>query len=184
MPRVYAKAWAVCDTNRQTARRVLDLLPAGDKERFESEVNRRSFPKIYRATATGKKLEAARKFEDLSESQKASLDTLVAGYARDVASANKAWADTFDAVQEEVGGDFKKQMSGEETASKGRADDAGKKRVEVEKQYRERLEQLLNKEQADRLPAARPDDEVEQHLDIAEPDFDKDAIKDWKEDAE
>lgn len=183
MPRIYAKAKSLRDLNQQTARKVLLLLPAADQDRFQAEVNSRSHPKIYRETATAKKLAAARKFEDLTDNQKGTLETLLSNYAREVDAANKAWADATSAAQEDFGGDFKKQMSGEESPATTRAEDARRKRAEIEKQYADRLEKLLRKEQVERLPAARPDDEVGE-FDVTEPSIDPDAIKDWKDEAE
>lgn len=183
MPRVYAKAKSGRDLNRETARKILTLLTAADQERFQAEVNSRSFPQVYRTTATGKKFDAAQKFGDLTDAQKSGLETLLKAYTHDVDSANKAWADAISASQEEFGGDVKKQMMGDESPAGKRASEAHTKRVELEKQYADRLEKLMNKEQADRLPAARPEDEIDE-VDANEPNFDKDAIKDWKDEAE
>ena len=183
MPKIYTKARSARDLNKQATRRVVEMLPEADREKFQAEVNRRSHPRIYRTTATGKKFDVAKKYEDLSENQKGTLETLHANYLRDAGAANKSWADAIEAAQEEFGGDFSKVMSGEEGPAKTRAGEAYEKRAQVEKQFLERLEQVLNKEQAERLPAARAEDEVEE-LDVNEPNFDKDAMKDWKDEAE
>lgn len=184
LPRIYEKAMSGRDLNRRTARQIVELLPAGDKERFQAEINRRSYPKIYRTTATAKKIEAAKKIEDLSDNQKSSLDAIVVGYAKDVEAANKSWAEAVDAVQEEFKGNISTRMfNDEESAVTKRAEEAFAKRKDVEKRYVDRLESLLNKEQMDRLPATRPDDEIEE-VNMTEPDFDQDAIKDWKDESE
>jgi hypothetical protein len=183
MPKIYAKAKSARDLNKQVTRRVAELLAEADREKFLVEVNRRSHPRVYRTTATGKKFEAAKKFEDISENQKGTLETLHANYLRDAGAANRAWADAIEAAQEEFGGDFSMMMSGEEGPAAAKASEAYEKRSQVEKQFIERLEQLLSKEQVERLPAARAEDEVEE-VDVNEPDFDKDAIKDWKDEAE
>ncbi len=184
LPKIYEKAKAGRELNKQTARRVVELLPEADKKRFQDEINRRSHPKIYRTTAAGKKLDAAKKFEDLSESQKGTLESLVASYTRDTEAANKSWAEAVEAAQDDFGGNFAKRFEMDESAANKRAEEAQTKRREVEKQTLERLEQLLNKDQNERLPAARPEDEVNDDHDLTEPDFDKDAVKDWKDDAE
>lgn len=180
MPKLWAKAKAGRDVNRQTARRVSELLPEADRARFDAEVRTRSFPSIYKATATGKKLDAAKKFEDLTEDQKGELTTLQAEYVREIDVASKEWSRHLDTMQEEFGGDFKKLMMGEEPKGAKDAEDARTKRVDLEKQYLERLEKLLSKAQGERLPAARPDDEVA-HVNMMEPELDREAMKDWKE---
>lgn len=184
LPKIYEKAKAGRELNKQTARRVLELLPEADKKRFQDEINRRSHPKIYRTTATGKKLDAAKKFEDLTDSQKSTLESLMASYARDTDAANKSWAEAVESAQDEFGGNFQKRFQMDESASSKKAEEARTKRREVEKTTLERLEQLLTKEQNERLPAARPDDEINDDHDVTEPDFDKDAVQDWKDDAE
>lgn len=184
LPKIYEKAKAGRELNKQTARRIVELLSEADKKRFQDEVNRRSHPKIYRTTSTGKKLDAAKKFEDLTDSQKGTLESLVASYARDTDAANKSWAEAVEDAQDEFGGNFEKRFQREDSATAKRVNEATDKRREIEKQILERLEQLLNSDQNARLPAARPDDEIEQHGDYTEPDFDKDAVKDWKDDAE
>lgn len=184
LPKIYEKAKSGRELNKQTARRVVELLPEADKKRFQDEVNRRSHPRIYRTTSAGKKLEAAKKFEDLTESQKGTLESLVASYARDTDAANRTWADAIEQAQDEFGGNPAKRFQGDESAAAKKANEAHDRRREVEKQTLERLEQLLTKEQVERLPAARPEDEVNDDHDVHEPDFDRDAVKDWKDDAE
>jgi hypothetical protein len=180
MPKLYAKAKAGRDVNRQAARRIGEILPEADRARFALEVNRRSFPSIYKVTATGKKLEAAAKFEDLSETQKGQVEATLTSYRNLVEIHNKEWSSQVDAMQEDFGGDFKKMMSGEEPKGVQATEEARKKRVDLEKSFLEKLEQLLSAEQKDRLPVARPDDEIA-HVSMMEPDIDHDAIKDWKE---
>jgi hypothetical protein len=184
LPKIYEKAKAGRELNKQTARRVVELLPDADKRRFQDEINRRSHPKIYRTTSTAKKLDAAKKFEDLTESQRGTLESLVASYARDTESANKAWAEAVEAAQDDFGGNFAKRFESEESPAGKKADEARTKRRDIEKTTLERLEQLLNKDQLDRLPAARPEDELDDDHDLTEPDFDKEAVSDWKDDAE
>lgn len=103
---------------------MVELLPEAKAEQlFQDEINRRSHPKIYRTTATGKKLDAAKKFEDLTDSQKGTLESLVASYTRDTEAANKSWAEAVEAA-DDFGGNFAKRFEMDESAASKKAEEA------------------------------------------------------------
>lgn len=184
MPRIHARAKVVRDTNRRFARQACDLLSKADRERFSGEVDLRSYPQIFRSTVTAKKLTAAAGLNDLTETQRDRLNMLTNGYATEVEAANRAWASAMDRLQEEILGNFRTRMyTDAEAAASKLADAARDRRTQLEKQYADRLEQVLTKDQVERVGTARAEDQV-RDIEWVGPRLDKAATRDWEDVAE
>lgn len=144
------------DLNRQTASRVGAMLSPADRERFEGEIRRREFPRVYRRPHVVKALEAASKFPDLTEAQKSELGAMKAAYAREAGPLNEAWAAALEERQKDRGGMIVVQTS-RVSDEKDPLAEARKARKELDERFEKRLALLLSEAQRSRLPAAKPE---------------------------
>jgi len=147
------------DVNRQYAKNMQPLLPADKQAKFEMEIKRKSFPRMYREAYVGRAMLAAEKFTDLTPEQKDSLASLHAGYARDAEGLNKAWASAIEDKEEKHGGSIGAMMAGMMGGGgdKDEVKPAREARKELDKKTAERLHSILTADQKSRLPEDKPD---------------------------
>ncbi|MBL9001187.1 MAG: hypothetical protein JNK25_08625 [Phycisphaerae bacterium] len=112
MKSMYEGAKEVRDTNRVYARQLAGLMPEEGRAKFEAEVQRRSFPRVYRPSHTTKSLDAALKFADLTPEQKESVSALRESYQRDLAPINTRWARATEEKEDKSGGSMMVMMEG------------------------------------------------------------------------
>nr|HRJ49732.1 hypothetical protein [Phycisphaerales bacterium] len=86
------EAILVRNINRENARRVSALLSDDLKIAFDKEVQRRSFPRVYRKSYVERAVESAEKFKDLDEDQRRTIGEIKAAYGRDASPLNERWA--------------------------------------------------------------------------------------------
>jgi hypothetical protein len=148
----------VRDLNRRYARQIADVLPDGEREKFNTQFQRESFPDIYRETAANRTLTAAKGFADLTTSQKEEIDRMTMLYQRE----NTALAAKLAAAVEETENRFN---IAEVFARGGRGnannpqDDLRRQRRELERRTTDALRALLTEDQIQRLPNVREDDQ-------------------------
>jgi hypothetical protein len=160
------------DVNRQYARSIEPLLPEAQRPKFESEINRRAYPRIYRESYVSKALAAAAGFNDATAEQKSQIAEMKKSYLAELDPANKKWASATDDREDKTGGqmlemmdmwgsagsDAKEQKTKEEgEKAKEEANKAMADRKRLDKQYKEKLLALLTDEQKDRLPEEKKD---------------------------
>lgn len=156
----------VQEINDRHSRAVEGLLPEGAREKFRDEMQRRSFPRVYRASRVAKDLDAALKLPDLTSDQRERLESLKAAYERDLAPANQAWANAIrdkekagdgGAVAIPGGGIMMLDM-GEDPES---LTAARKARREIDDKASDRLKSTLTPDQRAKLPKPAPDEAEE-----------------------
>jgi hypothetical protein len=145
------------DVNRQYARTIEPLLPEDQRPKFEAEISRRSFPRIYRETYTSKALSAAAGFSDLSADQKSQIAAMKSEYAHELEAANKKWASATADREDKTGGQLMEMMDmwgggGGNEDVKEAANKARDDRKDLDKRYKEKLLALLTEDQKGRLP--------------------------------
>jgi hypothetical protein len=147
------------DTNRTYAKSIGALLPPETQAKFELEIKKRSFPRVYREAYAAKAIGEAEKFNDLDADQKTAIADLKAGYARDVNAANKKWAAAIEDREEKNGGTLGAMMSG--FMGGGNQDDevgqARNARKEIDDRAKDKLLAVLKEDQKKRLPEDKPD---------------------------
>lgn len=148
----------VRDLNRRYARQISDILPEGERERFNAQFQQESFPDVYRETAAFRALSASKNFADLTTSQKEEIERMTSLYQRENASLSAKLA----AAVEEAENRFN---LAEMFARGGRPDannpqnDLRRQRRELDRRTTDALRGLLTEEQRQRLPSARDEDE-------------------------
>lgn len=146
---------AIRDVNKQYARTILPMLGADEQARFDQEVKRRSFPRVYRRSWVTKALGASDGFADLSGDQKAQLGELRAGYQRELGAANERWAGAIAEKEEKSGGSMMammQSMMGGGGSDNDPVNEARKARKDLDTRYKDKLAALLTAEQQARLP--------------------------------
>lgn len=146
----------VRDLNRDTARKVQDLLPEGQRASFDSAVRKRTFPRVYKTPRVSRELEAALAMSDLSGPQKEQLQELRSSYERDLEPANSAWSKAIE--ENEKSGQGGAIGGGGGQISLAFGDDpeplkeARKARRELDEGASKKLRSILNEEQRSKLP--------------------------------
>lgn len=167
------------DTNRQYAKSIQALLPADKQTKFDYEIKKKSFPRVYKESYASKAFAEAEKFNDLDAGQKDALATLKDGYLRELEAANKAWAAAIEDREEKLGGTMGAMMAGfmpgGEKDKKDEVGDARKARKELDTRTKEKLLAVLKEDQKSRLSEDKPDPKEKQGFDFmpfepAEPD--------------
>lgn len=147
------------DTNRQYAKSIQPLLPADKQAKFDLEIKKKSFPRVYRDAYAQKALAEAARFADLDDSQKEAIAALKTGYEREADVANKNWAAAIEEREEKQGGSIGAMMAG----FSGNADpkdavgEARKARRELDDRTKDKLLSLLKEDQKAKLPEDKPD---------------------------
>jgi hypothetical protein len=148
------------DVNRQYAKSMQAVLPAEKQAKFDLEVKRKSFPRVYREAYVEKAMSEADKFSDLTPEQKDSIASLRAGYVREAEGLNKDWASAIEAKEEKHGGSIGAMMSGMMGGGGGEKDEVKEARAarkELDDRTKERLLAVLKEDQKSRLPEDKPD---------------------------
>jgi Spy/CpxP family protein refolding chaperone len=137
----------VREVNQRYARQVEGVLPEAVRPAFQEQVKRASFPEVYRENYGKQVLDAVAGFSDLDETQKATVQAISEGYARDLAAANEQM--TAAILERE------KDMTVRDMFRRGRGggmDDLNESRRELEAAAIESLKKVLTPEQIARLP--------------------------------
>ncbi len=146
------------ELNRQSSRRIAQLLPEGARSNFEYEVKRRDFPRVYKEAYVEKAMGEAAKLKDLEPSQKDSLGLLKDQYTRDSAAANDKWAHALEDREEKAGGRMKMIMNMWEFSNQDdEVSKAKKARTAIDEAAEKKLESILKEDQRARLPQKRPE---------------------------
>ncbi|MDX2130673.1 MAG: hypothetical protein SFY69_01315 [Planctomycetota bacterium] len=145
-------------TNEQYARRVASMLREEPRQAFERELQKRSFPLVYRQSRVSRELEGALALDDLRPEQRDDLRALREQYERDAGAANDRWAGAIrEAEQQENAGAIATPM-GVMRISMGDEPEglveARKARRAVDEQASTRLRSILTPGQLERLPKA------------------------------
>jgi hypothetical protein len=126
--------------------------------RFTAEVNKRSYPRIYRDAHIAKQIAAGIELADVSPEQQRSLRELKEQYTREAATVNETLARETDKAEEEAGGSialmmnrFMREGNKEEGLKEARA-----KRSELDEKTEARLKEILSKDQMKQLPKRKP----------------------------
>ncbi len=150
---------SIRDVNRQYTRTLLPLVPADQQAKFDHEVKRRSFPRVYRTPWVSKAMTAADGFGDANAEQKAALAELRGGYDRELAAANAKWAAAIEAREEKTGGSMLAMMQAMQGGETGgdEISEARQARKDLDDRYKDKLGTLLNADQKSRLPEEKSD---------------------------
>ncbi|MFM9996094.1 MAG: hypothetical protein ACKVU4_09870 [Phycisphaerales bacterium] len=147
---------AIRDVNRQYARTILPMLAGDTQDRFDQEVKRRSFPRVYKRSWVTKAVGSAGGFADLSGDQQTQLAELRAAYERELAAANDRWAAAITEKEEKSGGSMmammQSMMGGGDASQNDPVNEARKARKDLDGRYKDKLNALLSGEQQARLP--------------------------------
>ncbi len=173
--KLYEQAKQAQDANRQAARRLAEMLPEDKKAPFETSFRERSFPGVYRPSPTAKRIAAAAKLNDLSDSQKSELESMRTAFEREALAANKAWASAIDTAQAAIALDATKLIGGD-TPGEEDVEKARDARRTLDKSYADRIDKLLTPEQVSRLPVISASEHLRGGL---EPDMDTELLKSW-----
>lgn len=155
MKKFSESASQVRDVNRSYARRIEPALSEEDRAKFVAEVQRRSFPRIYRPSHPQQMIDAAMGFADLTADQKQQLQAVKESYGRDAAGVNERWAKATEEKEAEAGGSIMVMMQGFQGMG-GDPNDPVKvardARRELDSKTKERIESILTAEQKAKLP--------------------------------
>lgn len=160
MKEMASMAKGMRDTNRQYAKSIQPLLPEDKQAKFDFEIKKKSFPRVYKESYATRAIAEAEKFNDLDAGQKEALGTLKSSYVRELDSANKAWAAAIEDREEKLGGTMGAMMAGFMPKDKDQKDEVGdarKARKELDQRTKERLLTVLKEDQQKRLPEDKPD---------------------------
>lgn len=86
----------VRETHRTYARRLEAILPSDVLETFRTEVNRASFPTVFRESRAERALAAARGLADLSDDQRSRLEGIAVLATRQIDQVNRRLADAIE----------------------------------------------------------------------------------------
>jgi len=138
--------------NKRYARQLEGQLPPDVRQEFVDRVLLSSYPVVYRKSHTLRSIEIAEKFEGLDPATAEALKNLKDQYGREIASANKAWADAITenensekSAQEALAAQFTRQMP-ENVKTAKEARDA------IDEKTMTSLRALLTEEQQKKLP--------------------------------
>lgn len=150
----------VKSVNDRFARIIASQLPDADRDTFESTFHRKSFPQVYRTSSVEEALGAAANFGDLTTDQRQAIDSLLAAHERQVAAANRRWAQAIEESEQSedgaamaFGGGMMIRMGPND--AEGPVGEARKSRREIDQRTREKLLAALTEDQRERLPKRR-----------------------------
>ena len=149
----------VKSVNDRFARIIASQLPEAKRDDFERVFHKKSFPQVYRTSSVQDALDAASGFGDLTADQRATIASLLAAHEREVASANKRWAQAIEESEQSeggavaFGGGMMLRIGADE--SDGPVGEARKARREIDQRTREKLLAALTEDQRQRLPKRR-----------------------------
>lgn len=143
-------AVVVRDVNKRYARQVEDLVPEDKALKIAAEVRRQSFPRVFETTRAQRLLDAAAKFEDLDENQKASVASLRDSYVRDAEALNDQM--TRETEKFEMSITAEQLMGMFRGGNRGPVEELFNKRGQLGRTAEDNLRKILSPEQQKRLP--------------------------------
>lgn len=161
MKKFYDAAVQVRDINRNYARKLDGILPEADRVKLTDEINRRSFPRIYRDSHTQQIIKTALKFEDLKPEQKEQLAAINEAHVREAATINEKWAKAMEEKEAKAGGTIMVMIQSFQTMNGGGdKEDPVKEQRDARKalddKTKDKVEALLTPDQRSKLPAKKP----------------------------
>lgn len=144
----------VRDVNDRFARQIAGALSADASKSFLDKVQQETFPDVFRDRQGGLAIAAARGFDDLDANQTSQIAAIESGYARDMASVNKRLIEAIQKDEEEV---TMQDMFRRGRDREGPAADLWREKRELDTKALDRLKEVLNDAQVQRLPEP-PDD--------------------------
>lgn len=150
------------DLNLDTARQLRATLSDDEVHKLNLEINRLTFPSIYRQSHPERAIAFFEKSGEVDDSQRARLDSLKATYLKELALANAKWSKALSEKEEKAGG--KQAMMRSYWEDMGQETDLTKARDErkaLDKRTLERLAEMLREDQRTRIPAK---DQLESNL--------------------
>jgi hypothetical protein len=166
------------ETNKEYTRKLALLMDDASRARFEAEVKRYSFPRVYRPHHVIKQMEAALKWDDLDTSKKEQIAALKATWEREAGPLNDRWAKAIEARDDEAGGTFGAMMAtqfgGGQELNKG-VNEARQARKELDQRVKSQFENLLTDEQRAKLPPAPPSKPNDIFADLLPPQDDEET---------
>ena len=156
----------VQEVNERSASKIEGVLPDSAKAKFREEVQRRSYPRVYRLSRAARDIDAALKLSDLSADQRQRLELLKSQHERDVAPLNQNWAKAMrekersgsgGAVALAGGGVMMMDMGDEPEELKA----ARTARKEADNRAADQLKSILTPEQREKLPKGPAEGEEE-----------------------
>ena len=133
--------------NARYARQIMQVLPQERQAAWDREVKERTWPTVYRLSKAERQLEAAGKLEDLTDTQKESLEAIQQSYQREAAPINERWAKAIDDQAESDDGNWwgwGRDNSEVEAIEEERSD--------LDERFVERVRSVLTPEQIEAMP--------------------------------
>jgi len=135
--------------NARYARQIMQLLPAERQAAWDREVKERTWPTVYRKSKVERQMEAAGKLEDLSSTQRESLDAMRQSYEREASPINQRWADAVDKQAENNEGNW--WGWGQDNSE---IEAIQEERNELDDRFVERVRAILTPAQLEAMPEA------------------------------
>jgi hypothetical protein len=158
MTRVMDMARAVRDVNLKHARQMAALLSEDTVPKFDFEIRKRSYPRVYGKSHVLKVLTVASGFNDLEQAQKDQLAAIKTAYERDVAPMNDKWAKAIEEEESKNSDPFAAMYGWMGRDNDSPVGKARKERRDLDAKTQERIAALLKDDQKTRLPDKEPDD--------------------------
>lgn len=141
----------VRETHRTFARRIEAILPSDALETFRTEVNRASFPTVYRESRAERALAAARGLPDLTDDQRSRLEGVAVLASRQLDQVNKRLAEAIENSENTM--TVRDMMRRGGDRNQGNRELFAEKRTVVERAI-EQVRSVLNESQAAQLEQA------------------------------
>lgn len=147
--------------NRDYARKIDAVLSDAERAKFDAEIARRSFPRVYKEPYALKLVAAAGELNDLTPDQKQTLAQIGRSYADEAKNLNDKWAKAIEAQEDKHNGAFGVMMDGamSQFGGAGGADDTTKDvneardaRKDLDEKTEKRVKDLLNADQQAKMP--------------------------------
>lgn len=156
----------VQEVNERSASKIEGVLPDSAKAKFREEVQRRSYPRVYRPSRAARDIEAAMKLSDLSAEQRQRLELLKSQHERDIVPLNQNWARALrDKERSGSGGAVALAGGGVMMMDLGDEPDelkaARTARKEADNRTADQLKSILTPEQREKLPKGPVEGEEE-----------------------
>lgn len=147
---IMQKMSLMVEINKGALARAGALLGEGSARRLADEANRRAFPFVYRVSPVTRAIDAALKLEDMTDDQRVQIDALRPAYESQLRSANLAWANMLEArLKDSIGPD-----RGQIYEDFNEWPAPVQARAELDARFRQRLDAILTREQAEKLAPA------------------------------
>ncbi len=146
------EAIQIRNINRDNARRVSALLPEETRAKFDKEVQRRSFPRVYRKSYVERALDSAEKFKDLDADQKTAIAEIKSGYTREAGPMNEKWAQAITEREDKEGSSYLAMFNFGGQKQDDPVSLARKARKDLDGQYKDKLMAVLKEDQKRQLP--------------------------------